>query len=303
MKKAIVTGANGFIGSALVKELLDNDVFVYALVHNSASNLNNNKKLKVLKFSLDDIISLLSEFDNDIDIFYHLAWQGSSGENRSNAFIQHSNIRWTIDALHFAHKLGIKRFVGAGSLMEKESVYDVPIKMNKPSMATIYGSAKLTAHYITKAIAANLGIEHLWCYLTAYGIGDSPHRFICSTINKMLNNEKYINLTKADQFYDFVYITDTAKALYLIGEKGIPFTAYNIGSGNPKPLKDFILEMKTFLDYDGSINFGTIDYKGIYLPIEEFFIKDIITDTGFVPVVSFENGIMKTSEWIKNLFK
>ena len=302
MKRAIVTGANGFIGSALVNELLANGVFVYALVHKSADNLPEHGNIKIIPFELNEAGSFKYNFEN-IDVFYHLAWQGSSGDDRSDPILQYHNVKWAMDCLYFAQKIGAKRFVGAGSLMEKEVLYDVPEMGNKPSAVSVYGTAKLTSHYMTKTIAAGIGIEHLWCYLTAYGVGDSPHRFVNATIKKMLDGEKTLKFTKADQYYDFVYITDTAKALYLTGLKGIPFCAYYIGSGNPNQLNYYIKEVKNILNAECELDFGAYNYKGIYLPIEEFNCEVLQNDTGFKCDVSFSDGILKTAEWLKEVVK
>jgi len=302
MKKAIVTGANGFIGSALTYELLANQVKVYAFVHKNTNNLPvNHSNIKLIPFSLDNIFNLKYDFIGNIDVFYHLAWQGSSGGARSDAILQHNNVKWSMDALNYAKKIGVKRFVGAGSLMEKEVIYEVPKTGIRPSAVSVYGSGKLSSHFMTKTIAASIEIEHLWCYLTAYGVGDSPHRFICATIEKMINGEKTLPFTKADQYYDFVYITDTAKALYLIGLKGLPFCAYNIGSGKPRQLYKYIEEMKNILSADCKCDFGAYDYTGVYLPLEEFDSLALQNDTGFKCEVSFDEGIIKTSEWLQKV--
>ena len=75
MKKAIVTGANGFIGSHLVDELLSHDIEVIAVVRNEKSNIQSlpeNKKLKIIYCELKEIENLTEKIsDKDIDIFYH----------------------------------------------------------------------------------------------------------------------------------------------------------------------------------------------------------------------------------------
>jgi len=299
MKNVVVTGANGFIGSALVHELLNHGIRVNALVRGRFNNLPRHKNLKIYQVSLDKFDTFDCEI-KDIDVFYHLAWEGSSGEGRSNPMLQITNIKWTMDSLYLAERMGAKRFVGAGSLMEKEVLHDVPVMENKPSDVSVYGTAKLSSHYMTKAVSAKIGIEHLWCYLTAYGIGDNPHRFVCATIKKMLEGKKVLQFTKADQYYDFVYITDTARALYLLGAKGKPFCAYNIGSGSPNKLNYYITEMKKVLNADCELDFGAYEYKGIYLPKEEFECADLQNDTGFRCNIAYEDGIIQTSQWLRS---
>jgi len=301
MKKAIVSGANGFIGKALVSELLANGVYVIALVFGIDYNMPDHKNLMVVPFNLDNQDELHLYNTDGTDVFFHLAWQGSSGIDRSDAILQYSNIKWTIDCLHLAKRFGAKRFVGAGSLMEKEVIYDVPQRGTKPSNVSVYGTAKLSSHYMTKIIASEIGIDHLWCYLTAYGPGDNPYRFVGTTINKMLSGEKVIQFTKADQYYDFVYITDTAKALYKVGLQGIPFCPYYIGSGKPNMLRFFIEEIKNTLNATCKLDFGAYSYKGIYLPINEYDCTPLETDTNFTCEVSFREGVLKTAKWLRSL--
>ena len=62
-----------------------------------------------------------------------------------------------------------------------------------------------------------------------------------------ISNEKPHQFTSATQNYDFVCVTDVAKALYLITQKEKPFCEYIIGSGHARPLKEFMLEMQQTL--------------------------------------------------------
>ena len=86
MKKAIVTGANGFIGSWLRKELLKNNVEVIAVVRNEQSNTETiPENVKIVYSELDTIYDLVNKvFDRDIDVFYHLAWAGTGGKARDD---------------------------------------------------------------------------------------------------------------------------------------------------------------------------------------------------------------------------
>ena len=81
MKKVIVTGANGFVGSALVKELVKNDVEVLAMdMPGCNGNLPVCDKVKFLPLALDNISTLKDLInDRDFDCFYHFAWAGSAG--------------------------------------------------------------------------------------------------------------------------------------------------------------------------------------------------------------------------------
>ena len=185
--------------------------------------------------------------------------------------------------------------------MEYEIEYAVHCQGNHPGMSYIYGMAKHMAHCICKSIAADIGIELVWPMITnAYGVGEISPRFVNTTIRKILNNEP-LQFTSALQNYDFVYITDVAEAFYLIAKNGKPFCEYLIGSGNAKPLKNFILEMQNELAPDTVPVFGNIPFTGTNLPISVFDTSATENDTGFKAKIGFAEGTRMTMEWMKTI--
>lgn len=301
MKKALVTGSNGFLGSHLVKELLDNDVEVIAVVRNenSVNRLSIPSHLRIVYCELEkihDLPSLISE--RDIDIFYHFAWEGSAGDLRKNIEVQFANIYWTIDSVKAASSLGCKRFVGAGSIMEKEMFFAVNDRKSGVSLNYTYGMAKLAAHLLSKSIAFELNMDHLWGIVTnAYGPGESAPRFINTTLRNLLIGGN-LEFTEASQLYDFVFVTDVARAFFQIGEKGKPFNNYTIGSSEPRPLRVFIEEMISVVDSSKTPKFGKVPFSGTSLPEEAFSTESLERDTGFRPSVGFAEGIRSTVNWL-----
>ncbi len=299
MKKAIVTGANGFIGSAIVKELLSRNVEVFALGR-ANHKANIPEKAHFIEYDLTDSEKLLEAIsDRDIDVFYHCAWTGSAGNLRFDTKLQLNNAQWTVENIQIAKELGCKRVVCAGSIMEQETVVAAFAQGNKPGKGYIYGSGKLVARTMTMSVAADLGIDLLWAEITnAYGAGEVSPRFINSTIRKILKNEP-LQFTAGTQNYDFVYIDDVARAFYLIGENGKAFCHYMIGSSCAKPLKEFILEMQATLAPERKFIFGDVPFTGINLPLETFDCSLTEQDTGFRAEISFAEGLHRTMQWIK----
>ncbi|MBQ8482502.1 MAG: NAD(P)-dependent oxidoreductase [Alphaproteobacteria bacterium] len=300
MKKAIITGANGFVGSAVTKELVNRGVEVLALdMKGHDGNLPENQACSFAEFDLAHPFEIKERAASfGADIFYHFAWAGSAGKARTNAGLQLDNAKWTVDCLQLAKEIGCKRFVNAGSIMEKETVEAVFSEGNRPGLPYIYGSGKLVAHTICKAVAADIGMDIVWAMITnAYGVGEKSARLINATIRKCIHHISP-QFTSGVQNYDFVYIDDVARAFFLIGEKGKPFCEYLIGSSRARPLKDFLLEMREAIAPDLDFVFGEVPYTGVLQPLDDFDCSLTERDTGFRAEVGFGEGCRRTMEWM-----
>lgn len=303
MKSAIVTGATGFIGQHLVNELLSRNIKVTAVVRDESRKgvFAIRKNLTVISCPMEQINLLPGKLPaEEFDVFYHLAWEGILGTGRCDIQVQTRNVEQTIACIESAKKLSCTKFVNAGSITEKEVVFDTFTQECKPSVTHIYSAAKLMSHCAGKAIAAEIGIDYI-CGVTSntYGAGDVYGRIIPTTIKKIICNEP-LRFTAGTKNYDFIYVSDVAKAFYLLGKKGVPFCYYTIGSGNAKSLKEFILEIKQILAPDREFLLGAVPFTGTSLPLSDFSIEDLTRDTGFKPEVPFDRGVRLTYDWIVN---
>lgn len=305
MKKVIVSGANGFVGGALVKELVYHGIEVLALdMEGHQDNLPASELVTFCSFSLDQTGELQEKIkDRDFDTFYHFAWAGSAGPARADTALQLKNAQWTVDCLRLSKEMGCSRFVNAGSIMELETIKAAFNPGNKPGLGYIYGSGKLVAHTMCKSVAADIGVDLLWAMITnAYGVGERSPRMVNTTIQKCIRGESP-QFTAGTQNYDFVYIDDVAKAFYLIGKNGKPFHEYLIGSSNAKPLKEFLLEMKEAIAPELDFIFGDIPFTGINQPLEEFDCSLTEAHTGFRAEISFAEGCKRTRDWWAEILK
>ena len=303
MKCVVVSGANGFVGGALVRELLRYDYEIYALDREGCSdNLPEEDRVHFVPCDLAQMASLNEKLPTrDYDVFFHLAWAGSAGQARADTQLQLQNAQWTVDSLRAAKQLGCKRFLCAGSIMERETMAAAYTQGNRPGMAYIYGGGKMIAHVMCMSVAAEIGIDLIWPEITnAYGVGEKSPRMVNTTIQKCIRGEEP-QFTAGTQNYDFVYIDDVARAFRLIGEKGKPFHEYLIGSSTARPLKEFLLEMQEAIAPELKFHFGDIPFTGINLSLEEFDCSQTEADTGFRAQVSFAEGCRKTMEWWRSM--
>ena len=275
MNKIIVTGAAGFVGSAVVNKCLDRGIIVYGIdvIDNPQRLPLKNKNFVYIKKDLTDFNSLFDLLnDKDFDTFYHFAWKGSAGPLREDYECQVQNAILSVDLLKFAKKIGCKKFVFAGSIAEfesQQSVYDDSIV---PPLSSIYGVGKSLAHELCKPVANNIGIDLVWAYISnTYGVGENSPRLINNTIKKCLNNEE-LKFSPGKQYYDFIYIDDVAEAFYLLGEKGKANKSYLIGSGNARPLKEFLLELIEICNSSAKADFGSFPFNGVMLDKKVFDI-------------------------------
>ena len=118
--RVVVTGATSMIGIALIKECLKKNVEVLAIIRKESSRIKRLPKSDLIKIEYADIdsLSLIHKTDMKYDVFYHLAWSHTTKAERDCPLLQEENIQGTLQAVALAHRLGCKKFVGAGSQAE-----------------------------------------------------------------------------------------------------------------------------------------------------------------------------------------
>ena len=161
MKRAIVTGAAGFVGCNLVECLLAHGYDVCAVVrHGSAHNrrLLESEQLKLVYADMSDFGKLADIMNDTADIFFHIAWAGG----RYNFVEQWQNVEATLESLRSAKALGCKRFIATGSQAEYGPQTELITEETLPHPIDAYGSAKLATCIMSRQLALDMDIEWIW---------------------------------------------------------------------------------------------------------------------------------------------
>ena len=243
---------------------------------------------------MEEIGKLPELIGRQVEAFFHLAWLGTQvNSNRMDMYLQNTNVRYTLDAVYAAKKLGCKVFVGAGSQAEYGRIDGVIHPDSPVYPISGYGMAKLCAGQMTRALCKDFGIRHIWPRIVSvYGENDGEKTLVSTIIDKLLKGESP-GLTAGEQMWDYLYSGDAAEALYLMAERGKDGAVYVLGSGRTRPLKEFMMEIGRVVDKNIPLGFGKIPYLPDQAMHLEADVESLKTDTGWEPKTSFAEGISK----------
>lgn len=292
MKKIIVTGATGCVGSAVVRRALAQGMEVTCIVHEGSRRLGNlpqDERVTIVECNLSNYNSL--NIDGQHDAFIHLAWEKTFGASRDDAEVQMRNIQYTLDACHLAKRCGCTVFVGAGSQAEY-GVQSVDLTPNLPvNPESGYGIAKYAAGKLSAMLCKSLGICQNWVrILSVYGPNDGENTLISYVIRE-LKVGRSPELTKCEQIWDYLYADDAGDAILAIAEKGVDGKAYPLGSSIGRKLSDYIEDIRQAINPSVEVKLGVREYyphQPMHLVAD---IKDLNEDTDWKPCIPFEEGI------------
>lgn len=308
--RVVITGATGAIGHALIAECIKQNIEVLAICHRGSQRAGMlvdevgrmlqskrigldcelpDRLIKIEYLNLDEYATGLPS--GPYDIFFHMAWSGTTGTSRNDEALQQQNAAYSLDAVRLAKKLGCHTFVFAGSQAEYGRV-EGKLTADTPTYPeNEYGKYKLQAGETTRALCESLSIKHIWArILSVYGPYDSKTSMIMSAISKLRNGE-IAEFTKGEQLWDYLYSADAANALLLAAMKGKHGRIYPIGSGRVRALSEYIQILKNQIDPHAQIELGAVPYapkQVMYLCAD---ISQLKQDTGFEPKTEFEDGI------------
>ena len=334
-KRCIVTGAAGFIGSALARLLLketDATVFVvdkltYAGVPESlkevgldpATLASSNPRLSFLKADICDQAAMDRAFDEfRPDTIFHLA--AESHVDRSidgpGEFIR-TNVVGTATLLQAALKYwkGLDDAARAAFRFQHISTDEVYGTLGETGFFTEktpysphspYSSSKAASDHLVRAWADTYGLPVLITNCSNnYGPYHFPEKLIPLVILNCLDGKPLPVYGKGANVRDWLYVDDHARALLLVNEKGVPRETYNVGGHNERTNLEVVKTVCAILDElrpraDGAKYESLITYVKDRPGHDLRYAIDpskLMNELGWKPRENFETGIRKTVQW------
>lgn len=259
MESAIVTGASGYIGSSVVRELISHDIRVLAIGRRprtqlSAESIPDSPLLSYAQIDLssaDNLLKVLKNLDwspSSSCIFYHFAWSGNNSLVDGTPLEQYRNVHLSSNLVAIAKSLGCKKFISAGSveetLLEHYLSSDWPSTFYQSPLA-LYALAKLASRDMCKIAAYLNKIDYIHTRFSSFiDLDLSSRGYIHDNFRRILDQRSYESPINTGPF-DLVPLRWASSVYRLIGLHGKNQFDYYIGSGHPQTLTDYL---QYFLD-------------------------------------------------------
>jgi nucleoside-diphosphate-sugar epimerase len=305
--RILVSGATGFIGSFLIKQLINDGHDVSILVRNYSSftRIADVKgKLRIIAVDYKNLENYKSEIlENNPELFFHLGWFGVENTFHNDDDMISINIRTSMSLCKIILKSNIKSVIALGSQAEYGPYTCVINENHSTNPTTLYGIAKLSVYNIFNYYLQTQGIRYVWLRLfSSYGPSDNPNWLIPYLINTLAEN-KSPALTKCEQIWDYIYIDDVISALVTCAFNNNAKGVYNLGSGIGYPLKMVITKIRDMINPAIQLNFGEISYRKNQIMILQADNTKLKIETGWQPFVELKEGLMNTINWYLNIKK
>ncbi|RCW45006.1 MULTISPECIES: NAD-dependent epimerase/dehydratase family protein [unclassified Halanaerobium] len=313
--KHLVTGAAGFIGSNIAKELIKNeeevigvdcftDYYSRDLKERNIKELKNNSNFKFIEA---DLLKMnLNELLDKVDYVYHQAAQAGvrSSWGKDFEIYSRNNILLTQKLLEAARKSKeLKKFVYASSSSVYGDTDKLPMQENnRLQPVSPYGVSKLAGENLCYLYYKNFKVPAVSLrYFTVYGEGQRPDMAFHIFIRAFLKGEKINIFGDGKQSRNFTYVSDIVRANILAAEKAPAGAIINIGgAGEGIKLNEAIeliqelTNMKTEIIYTDKVK-GDVKHTSADISKAEKLL-------GYSPAVKFKTGLSKEVKWLKSIY-
>ncbi len=295
----VLTGSTGFLGSSVLRTLLqETEGFIAVLVRSPEKlpkDLRANSRVLLFRGDMtkfDDWERFLRSTNISFRTWFQLAWSGV-GSTERNSLTQMDNTTSTIKSFLCAVRLGIPTWIGSGSQAEY-GFSKTPRKENQPCHPdSLYGVAKLAVAHSLKVLSQNSATHPFWArFFSIYGPGMPDGWLIPDTIRNCLRR-KTSSFTAGKQLWDFLHVSDATNALLTLSrERPTDHIVYNIAYGRSLPVRDIVLKIRDAIGTDIQVRFG--DLSNRRTGNLEADISRVCTHTTWRPSIDPDSGILNT---------
>lgn len=310
MKKILVTGADGFIGSHLTEILSAKGYEVKALSqYNSFNNwgwleqVNCKNDIEILSGDIRDS-NYCKTITKDVEIIFHLAALIAIPFSyiAPDSYIE-TNIKGTLNICHAAKENGISRLIHTSTSEVYGTAQYVPIDENHPLQPqSPYSASKIAADAMAMSFYNSFDLPVTIARpFNTYGPRQSARAVIPTIITQIASGKKEIKLGDPSPTRDFNYVEDCCRGFIMIAEsdKTIGETI-NIGSNSEISISDTLVLIKELMSSD--VTFRNDEQRNRPKNSEVFRLwcdnKKIKNLVGYKPQVNFKDGLKKTIDWI-----
>ncbi len=242
MKKVVVTGGAGFIGSNLVDTLIDDDIDVIVIDNLSTGKIENvNKKAHFLKHDLSSIeVDILINILHDVDVVFHLAALARVQPSIEDPFPYHNaNVNATLNLLYAAHKSKVKRVIYSASSSCYGDTLKIPQQEKDPTNPlSPYGLQKYIGEQYCRMFSYVYDLDTVSLrYFNVYGERMSltgAYCLVTGIFARQMKQNKPLTITNdGKQRRDFTYVGDVVQANVLAARysEKLNGEVFNIGNG------------------------------------------------------------------------
>ncbi len=301
--RALVTGATGFLGSHLVRRLLDEGGAVAAIVRPQSRTSR-----------IDDLLARLTVIPGDVralelceraveqfapETVFHLAWSGVAGQDRNDPRQIDDNLLPTIELVRLAARCGATTWIGLGSQAEYGPHAGPITEDTSTRPTTLYGKVKLAAGLLSMHVAEQLGLRAAWVRVfSTFGPGDNPNWLLPYVIRTLSRRERPA-LTAGEQRWDFLYVEDAADALVRLAAATDAAGVVNLGSGVARPLRTVVEQIRDMIDPSLPLGFGEVPYRPDQVMHLEADIGRLTAGTGWRPATPWDEALRRTVEYFR----
>lgn len=294
LSRVAVSGATSFLGSMVVRKLLEQGCEVYGIVRPgslSRKNLPEHARFHEVTCDFGDAEQWAREIGH-ADTFFHFAWGGPGIQGRSDAAVQNLSADNTLRALPYAAHLGVRRFFLSGSQAEYGPVSGIITEHTPCRPVLEYGKNKLRVCQSAPGIAWELGMEYVHArYFSVYGPHDHPYALVPSCIRTFLSGGT-MELSECRNRWNFLHVEDAAEAAILLAkcQLNADSSIVNVAGDDTRVLRDYVENIHQLCGGKGICAFGA--RRVSETPVDNWPDSTKLRQmTGWTPRISFTEGI------------